>query len=196
MGTPIVFVDRPPGRIRADCVLLDNVGGARVAVGHLIAHGHRRIAVLGDRMEVYTLGKRHQGYLDALEAAGLSVDPALVRFGCHDTAEASAAVSELLQLPNPPTAIFATNNRMSVGCVDVLAERDERVALVGFDDFELAGALRVPVTVVSYDNRELGHRAAEILFDRLDGGDGPPVRITLKTHLIERGSGEFGPPPG
>jgi LacI family transcriptional regulator len=194
MGTPIVFLDRPPGRIRADCVLLDNTGGARLAVSHLIAHGHRRIAILGDRMDVYTIGERFAGYRAALDAVGIAVDSTLVRFGCHDTADAAAAVRDLLRMPDPPTAIFATNNRMSVGCVDVLAEREEPVALVGFDDFELAGALRLPVTVVSYDNRELGRRAAELLFDRLEGDRRPPIRVTLPTHLVERGSGELAPP--
>jgi LacI family transcriptional regulator len=194
MGTPIVFLDRPPGRIKADCVLLDNVGGACLAVEHLVAHGHRRIAIIGDRMDVYTIDERHRGYRQALEAAGLPLDESLVRFGCRDTSDAATAVRDLLRLPDPPTAIFATNNRMSVGCVDVLAERDEPVALVGFDDFELADALRLPVTVVSYDNREMGRRAAELLFERLDGNGGPPSRVTLPTHLVERGSGELSPP--
>jgi LacI family transcriptional regulator len=193
MGTPIVFLDRPPGRIKADCVRLDNIGGARLAVDHLIAHGHRRIAILGDRIDVYTIGERYQGYRESLEAKGLSVDPSLVRFGCHDTNEATAAVRELLRLPDPPTAIFASNNRMSVGSVDVLAEHDGPVALVGFDDFELAAALRLPVTVVSYDTRELGRRAAELLFDRLEGDERPPQQVNLPTHLVKRGSGELPP---
>ena len=194
MGTPIVFLDRPPGLIEADSVMLDNMGGARLAVSHLVAHGHRRIAILGDRLDVHTLGERFQGYREALSEAGIAVDEAFVRFGCHDTAEAAAAVRDLLDSPNPPTAIFATNNRMSVGSVDVLADRDQPVALVGFDDFELAAALRLPVTVVSYDTAELGRRAAEMLFARLDGDDGPPSRITMPTHLIERGSGELAGP--
>ncbi len=194
MGTPFVFLDRPPGRLKADCVLLDNVGGARLAVDHLVAHGHRRIAILGDRLDVHTIGERFRGYRESLEHAGLAVDPALVRFGAHDTREAEQAVHALLQLPDPPTAVFATNNRMSVGAVEVLAETARPVALVGFDDFELAGALRLPVTVVSYDKEELGRRAASLLFDRLDGDERPPERITLPTYLIERGSGELAPP--
>jgi LacI family transcriptional regulator len=194
LGTAIVFLDRPPGRIAADHVVLDNLGGARLAVEHLVANGHRRIAILGDRLDVFTIGERYAGYRLALEASGLRVDEALVRFGLHSTDDAGRAVRQLLELGDPPTAVFATNNRMSIGAVEVLAEMAEPVALVGFDDFELAPALRVPVTVVSYDKEELGRRAASLLFDRLDGDRREPQSLTLPTRLIERGSGELRPP--
>jgi LacI family transcriptional regulator, galactose operon repressor len=193
MGTPIVFLDRPPGRISADQILLDNIGGGRLAVEHLLRHGHRRVAILGDRPDVYTMAERHAGYRAALEDAGLAVDPALVRFGCRDTHDAARATRELVELPDPPSAIFATNNRMSVGAVEVLAGMAKPLALVGFDDFELARALRVPVTVVSYDMEEFGRRAASLLFDRLDGDERGPQSITLPVRLIERGSGELRP---
>jgi LacI family transcriptional regulator, galactose operon repressor len=194
LGTAIVFLDRPPGRIEADRVLLDNVGGARLGVEHLIAHGHRRIGILVDRLDVFTLAERYQGYRQALEAAGLPLDETLVRFGCHTTDAAARAVRDLLELADPPTAIFTTNNRMSIGAVEVLAEMPEPVALVGFDDFELAAAVRLPVTVVSYDQEALGRTAGRLLFDRLDGDRREPQAVTLPTRLIERGSGELRPP--
>ena len=193
LGTAIVFLDRPPGRIEADRVLLDNVGGARLAVDHLVAHGHRRIGILVDRLDVYTLAERYDGYRQALEAAGLPLDETLVRFDCHTTTDAGRAVRALLELADPPTAIFTTNNRMSVGAVEVLAELAEPLALVGFDDFELARALRLPVTVVSYDQEALGRTAGRLLFDRLDGDRREPQAVTLPTRLIERGSGELAP---
>jgi LacI family transcriptional regulator len=90
--------------------------------------------------------------------------------------------------------MFATNNRMSIGAVEVLAGMAEPLALVGFDDFELANSLRLPVTVVSYDKEGLGRRAARLLFDRLDGDRREPQSLTLPTRLIERGSGELRPP--
>ena len=131
-GLGVVFVDRPPMRLAADTVALDNVGGARTAVSHLVAHGHRRIALLSDRRDVYTIGERYAGYHAAMDEAGVQVDETLVRFGCHDTADAEQAVRELLALPHPPTAIFATNNRMAVGAVQALAATGTRLALVGF----------------------------------------------------------------
>ena len=192
-GTAIVFLDRPPARLSADAVLLDNVGGARQAVDHLLAQGHRRIAIIGDRLDVYTMAERYRGYQASLAAAGVAVDENLERFGCHDTHDAVAAVRELLLLPEPPSAIFAMNNRMSVGCVEVLAGLDRPLALVGFDDFELADALRLPVTVVSYDVEDVGRRAARLLFDRLAGNRDAPKSLTVPTHIIERGSGEVRP---
>jgi LacI family transcriptional regulator len=194
MGTPVVFIDRPPGRISADTVLLDNVGGAREATEHLLARGHRRIGVLLDSQGVFTAGPRLEGHAQALREAGLSIDERLLRRNCHDAGAAQAAVADLLDGPDPPTAIFATNNRMSVGALRALADVRPRVALVGFDDFELAELLTPPVTVVAYDLPEMGRRAAELLFDRMAGDARPPRRLIMPTWIVTRGSGEVRPP--
>jgi LacI family transcriptional regulator len=193
MGMPVVFIDRPPGHLRADVVLVDNVGGARTAVEHLIAHGHRRIAIVGDRLAVYTMQERYAGYEAAHVHAGIPLDPALARFDCHSSADAEATVTQLLDLPSPPTAVFGTNNRMTIGAALALARRRRRVALVGFDDFELATALEPAVTVVAVDTNALGRLAADTLLRRLDGWRGPAERVVLPTRLIVRGSGEARP---
>src|SRR5215207_11582749 len=91
-GTPIVFVDRPPADIEADTVLLDNVGGAREAVEHLIAHGHERIAYVSDAGALWTASERLTGYREAHDKAGMAVDEALVRLGTHRADEAEAVV--------------------------------------------------------------------------------------------------------
>jgi LacI family transcriptional regulator, galactose operon repressor len=192
-GTRVVFIDRPPGKIDADVVLLDNVGGARIAVEHLVAQGHRRIAFVGDVSGIFTTAERLRGYRKALERAGLPPDPSLIRLGAHDAGAAEKAVYELLALPEPPTAVFAGNNRITVGVLRVLGRSGFRLALVGFDDLELGEMLAVPVTVVAYDAADLGRRAAELLAQRLAGDDGPPQRIVLPTALIVRGSGEVKP---
>ena len=189
-GTPAVFIDRPPGRIDADAILLDNVGGARTAVEHLLAHGHRRIAIVADTPTIATAEERYHGYLEALDAAGVESDAALVRLGSHDTESAEAAVLELLDLPEPPTAIFTGNNRVTLGALRGLAGR-LGVALVGFDDLELAEYVVPPLTVISYDASELGRRAARLLWQRLSGDRRPPQRIVLPTTLVARGSGEI-----
>jgi LacI family transcriptional regulator, galactose operon repressor len=193
LGTRAVFIDRPPGRIDADVVLLDNEGGARSAVEHLLARGHRRIGMLGDEPSIFTAVERLRGYRDAIEAAGLPVNDSLVRLGLHDAEAAEAAADELLSLSEPPTALFAGNNRITIGGLRTLARRGHGVALVGFDDLELADMLPLPTTVVAYDPAELGRQAAEVLAQRLAGGDGPPRRIVLPTTLIARGSGEVRP---
>jgi LacI family transcriptional regulator len=189
-GTRIVFIDRLPGRIDADAILLDNVGGARRAVEHLVAHGHRRIAIAADAPTISTAAERYRGYREALAAAGIAVDEDLVRLGAHDAAVAEAATRDLLALPEPPTALFTGNNRITAGAVRALAG-DGRVALVGFDDLELADLLRPPVTSISYDAAELGRRAARLLWERMSGDTSAPQRIVLSTTLVARGSGEL-----
>jgi LacI family transcriptional regulator len=188
--TAFVYIDRPPGGLEADSVLLDDAGGARRAVEHLLAHGHRRIACVADRTEVYTARERVAGYEAALAAAGVALDPELIRPGSPAAAHAENVVSELLELPpdRRPTAIFSANNRNTIGALHALAARGERIALVGFDDFELADLLGI--TVVRADPGRLGARAAELAFARLDGDERPTQRVTIATELIERGSGE------
>jgi LacI family transcriptional regulator len=188
--TAFVYVDRPPGGLEADTVLLDDAGGARTAVEHLLAHGHRRIACVADRADVYTARERVAGYEAALTAAGVELDPELIRPGSQEAEQAERVVGELLDLPaeRRPTAIFSANNRNTIGALHALAGREEEVALVGFDDFELADLLGI--TVIRADPGQLGARAAELAFARLDGDDRPPQRVTIATELIERGSGE------
>ncbi len=193
LGMPVVFLDRPPGHLRADTVLGDDRAGARAGVEHLAAHGHQRIAAIGDSLAVYTMRERRAGYHAALEAAGLPIDPDLERFDCHDTTDAERAVHQLLALGDPPTAVFGCNNRATVGAVQALVRAEPPVALMGFDDFELAGALATPVSVVVRDNDLLARTAAELLLRRMDGWRGPTQRIVVPFRLITRGSGEQPP---
>jgi LacI family transcriptional regulator len=191
LGVAVVFLDRPPGRLRADTVLGDDRAGARAGVEHLVTNGHRRIAAIGDSLEVYTMRERQAGYREALDVAGLPLDPALERFDCHDTTDAEETVRQLLAMPDPPTAVFGCNNRAGVGAVQALVRTEARVALVNFDDFELAGSLATPVTVVQRDNDLLGRTAAELLLRRMDGWKGPVQRIVVPARLVVRGSGEL-----
>jgi LacI family transcriptional regulator len=194
-GTPIVFLDRPPDGIEADTVLLDNYGGARSAIEHLLAHGHRRIACVADPGRLYTAAERFRGFREAMADGGAEVDPALVRLDTHDADTAESAVRELLALPpgRRPTAIFSGNNRHTVGALRALRGLEHEIALVGFDDFELADLLAMPTTVVRHDSHELGRCAAELAFMRLEGRDGPPRRVVVATELVTRGSGEVRP---
>jgi LacI family transcriptional regulator len=192
-STPIVFLDRPPEAYSADTVLLDNQGGARSAVEHLLAIGHRRIAYIADPDTLYTAAERLAGYREAMAVAGVEIDPALLRLGSHDAAQAEAVVRELLALPpgRRPTALFCGNNRHTVGALRALRGLENEVALVGFDDFELADLLGT--TVVRHDSQDLGRHAAELAFDRLVGGARPPRRVIVPTNIVPRGSGEVPP---
>ena len=195
VGTPAVFLDRPPAGIVADCVLADDRSGAREAVEHLIAHGHRRIACLSDSEDLYTARERRAGYRDALDAAGIPGDDELARAGSHDAGAAERYTRALLELApeRRPTAIFSANNRNTIGALRALKEWPREVALVGFDDFELADLVSTPVTVVRSHPSRLGEAAASLAFERLGGDDGPARRVVLPTELVPRGSGEVAP---
>jgi LacI family transcriptional regulator len=195
-GLPMVFVDRPACGVHAPSVVAANRAGARAAVEHLIAYGHRRIAFLSDWPTLYTTAERQRGYLDAHQARGLAIRRDLQRSGLVDTASAQHAITTLINGKRPPTAIFAANN---LTCVRVLHALDRfaligKVALVGFDDIELADLLNPPVSVVRQDPAALGRLAAETIFTQLAGQ--PPTRQELQvpTTLIPRGSGELAGP--
>jgi LacI family transcriptional regulator len=201
---PVVMLGRRPRGIDTDTVGVDNVGAAMRAVLHLADHGHRRIGIVGygrgeqdgeDPTTDHRLG-RIEGFRRGLAAVGLDYDPRLVRLNCSGVNEAAAAVRSLLALPEPPTAIFTMNNRMTVGALRALGTGLRGVAVVGFDDFELADIFDPPITVVTPDPLEMGRIAAETLFARLRGDDGPIKRTTLGISLIARGSGELAPRSG
>jgi len=191
LGVHVVFVDRPAIGIEADAVVLDNLNGARWATRHLLNLGHRRIGFVGDTEILATTQERLAGYRQALDDAGVDFDPALVRFGAPRTELAEVAARQLLAGDDPPTAVFAENNRSCIGVIRAIRSIDRPIGLVGFDDFELADLLAVPVTVMGYDPGELGRAGAELLFSRMGGDVRPPQRIVIPTRLIVRGSGEL-----
>src|SRR5262249_46001859 len=186
-GLHVVFIDRPPGNIDADAVLLDNAGGARVATEYLLSRSHRRIAMVIEQMTIFTQRERWRGFCDALADAGHTIDDTLVRFGVHDATTAELVAAELLRLPNPPTAIFATNNRIATGVLRALAAHRADVEVVGFDELELAELLARPPSTISYDAADLGREAARLLTARLEGDTQPAQRVVLPTELVVRG---------
>jgi LacI family transcriptional regulator len=194
-GLSIVFVDRRPGFLDADVVVADHREGAEAAVRHLIASGHRRIAYLGDLLAITTAQERHMGYVTALGEADLTVDPAIVVHDLHSSELAEEATNRLLTAADPPTAIFASQNLVTIGVVRALRALglQNEMALVGFDDVVLADLLEPGLTVIAQDPAEIGRQAARRLFDRLDGDRGPSETIIVATRLIERGSGEIPP---
>jgi LacI family transcriptional regulator len=195
MGTALVFVDRPPRFLAADSVVSDNRDGAASGVRHLLEHGHRRIAYVGDLTSIATAQDRFRGYQEALREAGLPFDAHLVRHDLHTIGAAEAAATELLTLPNPPSALFSEQNLVTIGTVRALrgTGRQHRTALVGFDDFPLADLLEPGVTVVAQDPAAIGTLAAEILFRRIDGDESPVQEHVVPTRLIERASGAIPP---
>jgi LacI family transcriptional regulator len=195
LGTPVVFVDRPGGGLEADEVVLDNAAGARMAVKHLVAHGHRRIGAIVAPSR-WATAQRLRGFHDAMRTEVGAADSALIRrLAVGSVAAAERAARELLAVPDPPTAVFTTTGFMSQGMLRAMGPRRD-IAVVGFDDFPLADMLPIPLTVVAGDPLVLGTVAAQTLFARIQGWTGPPARRVVRPTLIPRGSAEIRPPAG
>ena len=194
-GLAVVAVDRRPVVTPIDAVVSDNQGGAAEAVGHLVAHGHRRIAFLGDSPSIPTAVERRDGYRTALRASRLPLDPELERMGLGSRDDAVAVTHALLDLEAPPTALVAGRNVICTAALIALQERGlwGRVALVGFDEVAVAEVVDPRVTVVRQDTRAIGARAVDRLLARLGGDTSPPSLDVVATELVERGSGEITP---
>jgi DNA-binding LacI/PurR family transcriptional regulator len=191
-GLPLVCVDRGLSGADVDMVVVDNVEGARIAVEHLIALGHRRIAHVAGLPHIPTTTDRLHGYQQALAGAGISFDSSLVRFGNSKHESGRDLTAELLDLPDPPTAIFTGNNLITLGALETIHGRalriPEDVAVVGFDDMYWATSLNPPLTAVSQPGYEIGRRAAELLFQRVAEPSRPNAKIVLQTTLMVRRS--------
>lgn len=194
-GVPVVYVDREPEESDLDTVASANREGAEIGTAHLIAHGHRRIALLADRLELVTASQRRDGYLDALAAAGIPVAEDIIVTELADAEAAATALAVLLAQPDPPTAVFSAQNIITIGALHALrgAGLSQSVALVGFDDLPLADLVEPGVTVVAQDPNRIGMLAAERIFARLEGDGSAPIRMRVPTTLIPRGTGEIAP---
>lgn len=195
-GVPVVEVDRRLATVSCDAVVIDNVGGARAAVAHLLELGHRRIAFLGVETSWTSDVGRLEGYRDALSRAGIGFDPELVlRFAFHDET-AEERIAGLLGRERP-TAVFAANNLLAEQAWRVLRTRGFRlpddVSLVGFDDVQWTDMVSPGITVVAQPTIELGHRAAALLLRRIEEPATTPTVEVLQPWLVVRGS--TGPPP-
>ena len=187
-GVPVVLVDHPHPSVPA--VHTDDHAGGQLATEHLLALGHSRIAFLGDQ-EDGDLGstasaRRRAGYEGALTAAGLEVDPELVRLGPHEREAAAAITRELLDSRAPPTALFAASDTQALAALEAAREHGAGVpgdlSVVGYDDIELARYLGL--TTVAQPLEQSGARGAALLLAALDGAPAPGER--LEVDLIVR----------
>ena len=142
-------VDRPVRGSRFDSVLVPNRAGARIAVDHLLGHGHRSIAFLGLSRKLYTMKARYAGYREAMSEAGQSPEPYI---DCGSPERTAALIRSMLNSREPPTALFAGNNlcmRYALHALSALGIHiPQQVAVAGFDDFEMADVLQPALTVV------------------------------------------------
>jgi LacI family transcriptional regulator len=192
-GAPLVLVNRSLEDGSVPAVTVNDRQGIRLAVEHVAALGHRRIGHVGGPQNISTGHRRYLGFREAMAAVGLPALDAHIRFGRAFVEEEGARVcAELLAAADDVTAIVAANDRLAVGCYDVLAERGLRcpadISIVGFNDMPFIDRLRPPLTSVRVPQREIGTVAADLLLQRLTDGSQTAREILLEPTLIVRGS--------
>jgi len=191
-NTPVVAIDRRLRRMAVDTVLVKNEQGAREATEYLIRLGHRRIGLIAGPTRLTPARERQTGYEKALREHGLKVDKDLIKVGNFKQVSGYAQAVELLTMPNPPTAIFVTNNLMTLGALNAIHDKGfkipDDISILGFDDLSWAPSLNPPLTAVAQPTYELGRNAAELLFRKISNRDGTPVEINLPPTLIVRKS--------
>lgn len=170
---------------------IDNAAAAEAMTAHLLALGHRRIGFIAGHPSYATSTQRQRGYVGALARAGVAFDPALVRTGSYDFASGSAAAAALLDLPLPPTAIFASSDDMAAGVLTTAHRRGVKVpaelSVAGFDDTEMAGYVWPPLTTIRQPTRDMAYQAADLLLAPQEA-DAPAEQRELPFELVVRES--------
>jgi LacI family transcriptional regulator len=173
-------------------VMSDNVEGAAMAVRHLAELGHKRIATITGLIETAPAGDRLRGYREEIQRQGLAYRDDYVAYGDYYVESGAEGMAALLELPEPPTAVFAASDLMAAGAIGVIGRAGLRVpddvAIVGFDDIFLAGLTEPPLTTLRQDKPGLGAAAGEALVALLGGDGDAQAAVTLPVELVVRGS--------
>ncbi len=171
---PIVFADRAYVDLSADLIEADNVGGSTLAVTHLIQTGYRHIAIITGPLKLANARERLDGYYKALHVAGIQREPKYVCEGDFGAASARRLTEALLQLPEPPDAIFATNAQMTLGAFQAMqdfgVECPRQMGLLSFDEQEWFDAVKPRISRLAHLGYEIGAGSAELLLKRIRGG--------------------------
>ncbi len=188
--TPIVLINNQhPGEFGFH-VSIDNPAGAKQITTHLIELGHRRIAYIGDRFGLHSDTERYDGYRASLAAAGIPFAAELVGSGDGGAESGAQAMAQLLDLQDPPTAVFCYNDMQAFGALRAVRERGLRVpgdiSIAGFDDLFFSSYTEPPLTTIRQPKQQMGRDAAAILLDLLAGGK--PRSIVQPGVLVVRQS--------
>lgn len=175
-----------------DCIYVDNVKGGYAATRHLVELGHTKIGYLGDPLEdpigFFVSRDRFKGYRQALEEAGIPFNPAYHREGPHSIESARLMALDLLTQPDPPTALFAFSDTITLGVIDAARELKLFVpgdlSVIGFDDIEIARF--AGLSTVRQQLFETGVMGAEMLLNRLDNSEQEHTAVLLPTELVVR----------
>lgn len=193
-GIPVVTIDRRLTAAPVDSVTVDNHLAALRAGQHLVAQGCQRVGLVAGPVRTTTGATRLAGYRAALRAAGRAVDPSLVAYADFRTEGGYVATRKLLQQRQPPDGLLFSNNLMTVGGLQAIAEAGlaipDEIAVVAFDDAIWTTALRPPLTVVAQPTYKIGQTAAQLMLRRIEGQTFPPRRVVLRAELIVRASSQ------
>jgi DNA-binding LacI/PurR family transcriptional regulator len=189
-GKRFVFAHRLFGGATTNSVVPDDHYGASLAVKHLIALGHRRIAYISGPEGWHTSRQRLSGYKDTMAEHNLPLDPSLVQVGDWDGEGGYAAAMNLLALPERPTAIFSANDAMAVGAISAVYDQGlnvpKDVAIVGYDNRDFARIIRPKLTTVSMPVYEMGLTAAELLLQLMREEQQELPEVKVKGQLFVR----------
>lgn len=191
-GIPTVQIDRLIQGTDSDAILVNNSEAVYDAVSGLVAKGHQRIAIISGPKSVFTSKERVAGYLRALTDHNLVYNDELVVCEENDFATGYRACETLLELPDPPTAVIATNYNITIGLLTAARERGLHIGedwdVIGFDCVEICSMMKPPLPVIHQPEQDIGQTAAQYLIQRLDGYTGPPRHTRLKCQLSSKES--------
>ena len=191
-GLAVVLVNNRMAGFDIPCVVSDEYGGVRQALEHLIARGHRNIAMLAGRFSPYILNERYRAFLEIAQSHGLSTDARQIRLCDPAVDSAETACEELLARPDRPTAILAANDMLAAGAMKAARRLGLRVpedlAVTGVDDSNICGLLEPELTSVHIDCRRMGELAAARLQSLMEGETDVPQVTVVPTQLRVRGS--------
>lgn len=189
-GIPIVLIDRHIPGVEVDAVLVDNAEVVYEAVTQLLGKGHSRVAIITGPKSVYTAKERMVGYLRALSDAGILYNEELVISGKNDFATGYRGFEKLMKLPEPPTALIATNDDITMGVLTALHEsglqHPSTVEVFGFDRVDVCSMVKPPLPVVQQPEQTIGRVAAQYLLERIEGFNGPNRTQRLNCKIVSK----------
>lgn len=191
-GLPLVVVDRDMGNLELDTVTTENYQGGLLATQHLLSLGHQVIGCITGPSNITPSADRVTGYRAALQQAGIPIEGSLIARGDFHASSGYSAALQLLAHNPRPTAIFVCNDMMAIGALRAAVQLSlsvpENVAIVGFDDIELASYTTPPLTTIAQPKQEIGQLAVKLIFERMGNPLLPPRHIILSTQLVIRES--------
>ena len=186
-GKAVVLIDRKIEDVPCDCIIIDNIDAIRKAVQSLVNNGHKKIGYIGGSEDVYTSNQRTMGYMMAMEELGLLVEDRFMTEGNYTIQGGADAMAQLVKNNPDMTAVIATNDDITVGCMIAANELElkvpEDVSIIGFDHLDFSRACIPKLNIISQPTHEIARNAANLLLRRMAGDTGAIEEIRLSTSI-------------